>query len=392
MAGPARGVAAHQEVADAAKANRGQGSAWLLMFKPGDKVLVRFRGYTRRIDVYTEEELLAKQLGELKLLCRRFAVCEKVDEGDQFQALVTRLLLRQNNEEPCTVIEDYIHGNQKPGKQYITCARAWDAALPCVACALKDAGDKRISQKPGANFSVVPRRKYHYVKGTSGNKEDNDFTYCANYGWGKTGKCRYCAQKVEAKYEGMKRFSIAPMHANGVFACADRIGMKCSACRGIGDIERIAWICTACGEPADNLVDPAKPFKCVECKHVGTPSEEVRCSEGCVEARRGHIFDTDVLVERIGSGKQTTYAFTERFPFEPLPQELLAFQIPQWEKALAPMSVEKQCRAVNVRTNPFTNEPIGPAGPASRSESYDDAPAGDDGGGAAYGADADIPF
>ncbi len=385
MSGPARGVAAHKEVADAAKQNRGGGFTRLLMMKAGEKALVRFRGYTRPLAPVSEDELKTYTIGQLRALCRRWSVYEKVEDATIIDTLVGRLMDRQKQLEPMTVTEDYIHNNQS-GRKYVTCAKEWDGT-DCVSCQMRAMGDKRVSQKVSGNFSIVPQRKYHYVKGAT--KDDNDFAYCSNYGYDATGRCTYCIKKIEAKQEGMKRFSVATMHSQGVFAAADRIAKRCAACEGMGHIQHVCWACAACGEVIDNVVEPDKGIKCSACKASSFPVEEVTCSRGCAAARRGQLFDTDILIERVGALKQTTYQFNEQYPFTPLPEDMLKFRVPTWEVALKPGNTDTQCRAIGVQVNPFTKEPVGKIGPAGEATSYDEP------GGETYDTNApasDVPY
>ena len=372
----ARGQSAHQEVAEAAKANRGSGWARVLVVKSGEKFLARFRGFTRPLPLATEEQLQEKTLGELREFCRRWGVYEKVEEGDAITALVERLLDRQKHYEPVTITEDYIHAPGGGIRRYTTCSKQWDGS-PCVRCQLRDQGDRRISPKVSTNFSIVPRRLYHYVKGN--NKNDNEFAYCARHGYNASQRCQYCARNIEAKQEGMKRFSIASSHAQGVFACAERMAKRCAACKGFGTINHIEWTCEACGELLNGVSEGGwgDDVRCGQCGHTGHPYEEVTCSQGCVTARRAQLFDADILVERMGADKKTQYSFTEQLPFEPAPEEILKFRVPTWEIALKPKDIPGQCRDTNLQVNPFTNERIGPQGPAAAAESYDENAGGE---------------
>jgi hypothetical protein len=295
--------------------------------------------------------------------------------ADLHKILVERLLERQKQIEPFSLTEDYIHNNVG-GRRYVTCAANWTPSGPCVTCEMKNQGDRRISGKVSANFSVVPHRLYHYIKGKK--EEDNEFAYCSRVGYDPSDDCSYCMRNIEAKQEGMKRFSIAPMHAEVLFGLDDRLSKKCAACGGVGKIEHVAWTCCGCGEVFEGgLKAPhEEQYTCSSCDFTGYAIEEVKCSRGCADARRAQLYDTDILVERHGERKNTTYSFTEQFPFEPASPDILRFRLPTWEIALKPGDVAKQCRDVGVRINPFDGTDVGAAGPAGGAQSYDEGQTG----------------
>lgn len=408
-----RGRAAFTATAEAARANRGSGFTRLLMIKAGEKVLVRFRGAIRPLPFRSDEDLKKSNLGALRALCAQWAVYQDVNEdadqqqqqqtqrgrpgqrpaapppqkkrttpADLHKILVERLIERQKQVEPMTVTEDYIHNNAA-GRRYVTCAQNWTPSAPCVSCAMKEQGDRRISSKVSANFSVVPHRQYHYVKAKK--EEDNEFAYCSRFGYDASDECTYCARNIEAKQEGMKRFSIAPMHAEVLFGLDDRLAKKCAACQGMGKIDHICWTCCGCGEVFENgLKSPhEEQYECSSCHFVGFAIEEVKCSRGCVDARRAQLYDTDILIERHGERKSTTYSFTEQYPFEPAGPEILRFRLPTWEIALKPKDVPGQCREIGVRINPFDGTDVGALGPAGGAQNYDS-----DSGGESYEGEA----
>jgi DNA-directed RNA polymerase subunit RPC12/RpoP len=400
----ARGRGAMTEAAQEMKNRGGSSYTRLLMLKTGEKCLVRFRGYVRPLPTHTEDRLRTMTLGMLRALCRAWGVFEhglqqggegeaarivKLSPSEASNVLVERLVARQDNLEPFTLYEDYIHGNQS-GRKYVTCAEKWHYAPgSCVSCHMRAGGDRRISQKLGANFSVVPQRFYHYIRAE--NKDDNEFAYCSNYGYDAGGGCTYCAIGDVPKQEGMKRFSIANTHTQTLFGMDDRIALRCAACRGVGKIQHASWACSDCGELMDltglSSQQRERPVKCPSCQVEGIPLEEVTCTRGCAAARRAQLFDYDVLIQKFGTGKNTTYGFTEQ-ECEPAHDEILQFQIPSWERTLAPGDTDNQCRKIGLPRNPFTGTQVNSAGPAAGAVSYEQDGPGDE----LVSDPADIPF
>ena len=399
-----RGRGAMKEAA-ADMQNRG-GQSWtrMLLLQPGESVLVRFRGYIRPLPTMTEDQLRVLAPQRLRVLCRSWGVFDQgVQSGEDGQpsrvvrlapsevvpTLVERLMDRQGHLEPFTLVEDYVHQNQA-GKQYLTCAEKWSHPGDCVTCEMRRQGDRRVQrQKLGANFSVVPLRFYHYVKAQRAG-EENDFSYCSNYGYSATGDCVYCRTGDIPKQEGMKRFSVANMHTDTLFGLDDRISKKCASCGGQGAIHHVSWACARCGDILDlegiTDLERDRGVMC-PCSYVGPPVEEVSCTRKCADARRSQLYDWDILIQKFGSKKTTTYGFTEQ-ACEHAPPEVLQFRLPSWETTLAPGDTDAQSRLVGVPVNPFTGRQVAAAGPAGGATAYGSAYGGSDLG----DVDVDVPF
>jgi hypothetical protein len=333
---------------------------------------------------YTKEQLQAFTEGQCDALAASLGMYTIYESINDF---VDKVLQRYDQVEPFNYQQHYIANNKGPD-QYLTCGMAyndevviWDPPVECVACHCKDSGDKRIGRRAQVAFSFVPKRKTHRIKSNVTGKKDK-FEPCTE----ADGYCGWCAKNIEARWDGMKYLSLSQTHAGALFACADRIAKRCAKC-GIGTVRNIGWACCnpECGEPVANPIhgqlNQAQaagqriPIVCPECKHKGPPDEILKCVKGCEAPRRCQIFDIDVLVQRIGSGKSTTYQFTEQLPAEVLDETLLSFRLPRYEQKLKPKSTDQQTRQLGLHTNPFTGKSAG--GDPEATESYEEDEGGE---------------
>jgi hypothetical protein len=218
-------------------------------------------------------------------------------------------------------------------------------------------------------FTFHPRRWYHKLESAQKGAKAQYLDCPAAIGE----QCVYCAQGHEAKQEGVKYLSLADMHAEGVIACEERVSKRCGVC-GIGQIRNVGWACSnpSCGEPVSNyrILNPAPEnydprVICPVCKQNMMPEEMLVCNKGCEMPRRCQLHDVDVLVQRMGKGKSTTYQFTEQWPAEPLSEDMLGMNLPGYEHALKPPALAEQIRLVGLASNPFTGEAV------SDTQSYD---------------------
>jgi hypothetical protein len=416
-----RGRGAAKEAQEKQQSNRTSFSRVFTM-EPGESALLRFRGTTRAQQAHPDlPDFQVPELADLidatgrpdqakmeKLprpllvaVARRLGIATSVLEDDGAAGnkqtsgftqrkeapatpaqLAARIRARWSHLEPFVCSEHYIANNFGDGRRsYQTCGVEWTPKSQCACCQAKANGDRRISNKVANNFSIVPRRLYHYVKGQGNNK--STFAYCTNYGPDANGACTYCARGDEAKQEGSQRFPLAPTHAEGVFAAADRMSKKCAACFGQGKIAVVGYSCAKCTEPLDNITSLDNKVRCSEpsCRYEGFAVEIIKCEKGCKTPRRAHLFDGDILVQRLGGGKQTSYSFTEEWPLTAAPENVLRFALPDWEATLKPASVETQCQQIGLMTNPFTGQPVSAPPPrgarnAGGGEDYVDPDAG----------------
>lgn len=401
---PSKGVEAFKRQAKEASERRSSGFASIILLKAGESVVGRFRGLiSMPAQRLTDEQVRGLTPDWLTY----FASTLGIPTYDKTEEWVAAFKRRYEQQEPFRYEQHYIARN-KGRDAYMTCATNWKEGLPCASCYLRDNGDKGISLRTNNLFTFHPRRFFHKVE--KGKNQKADFIWCTTP---EGENCRYCAAGHQPKQDYPRYFSFADMHTEGVVACAERVAKRCASC-GLGMIKNTGWACSnpECGEPLVNYRRPPDPkpegydprATCPECKKRLEPEEILKCSKDCEAPRRCQLHDVDILVQRMGDKKQTTYAFTEQWPAEPLPDEMLKMNLPNYMLSMAPKEINAQCRTVGLTQNPFTGGAVA-APPQEQTESYeegggDGAPVGDpyaEGGEAAVDGEPpadgeDIPF
>lgn len=393
----ARGMNAYREQARAAGERRLTGFASILLLKSGESVKGRFRGlFVEPTVKFTQEQILAMSPDWLAYHAHVLGIAPQKTMDMWVQAF----LLRYKQIEPFIYEQHYIHGNK--GKDaYATCASRWSPSADCPLCWSKDAGDKRISLRTQHVVSFHPYRWYHKLEGAKGTKAT--YADCPSIN-GEA--CRYCAAGHQPEQEKCRYLSLAEMHMAGLAACIERVAQRCAVC-GIGKVTNTGHYCSNpdCGEPLPNyrpLLPNEQPegytpvTMCPECKTRMVPAESLRCNKGCDDVRRCQIHDIDVIVQRLGEKKSTTYQFTEQLPAEPLSEDFLASNIPNYEFSLKPKDVTTLCRVAGLTQNPFTGVAVNVAAPDATSD-YDESeaaadPYGEGGEEGQPAVDQDIPF
>jgi hypothetical protein len=407
-----RGIQAFRAQAEEASKRRMSGYANYLLVTPEEPVLVRFRGlFYAPAHMLTPNE--AKQIYSMQEWLLYYLAALGMAQPENEAGFLAMLEMRYTQFEPFIYTQHYIARNQK-GDAYMTCAEGWEPRSDCAACWAKDNGDKAVSTRTQNVFSAHPRRLFHRIE-RKGMKDE--YVTCST----PVGEpCRYCSAGHEPTQESVKYLPLADMHAAGVIACADRVQKRCVVCQGLGTIRHVGWACSnpECGSPLSiNVPYPAPAdidlhVVCPTCGKRVLPEETLTCSRGCATPRRAQLHDVDVLVQKMGSpvsqadkGKgrrqnKVSYQFTEQWPAEPLPEDMLAMNLPIYELALAPPNVRKQCQQLGLTANPFSGETVGSAAD-DQAVPYDgqptQQPVADPFGGGNEGEpsplpDADVPF
>jgi hypothetical protein len=341
--------------------------------KEGESCKVRFRGlYFEPAETHNEAELTGMPGKRLIAHAKSLGCSPKTLKYDQDAKRmvpikpkrsdwVEAVLQRYTQIEPFFFIEHYVRRLKGPDA-YMVCADDWGATHgSCVACAEISNGNRGISVSGRGIVSLIPRRKYHYIE----RKGKKEFSYCA-----KPNICRLCDAGDEPRQESLSTWTLASTHISSLLACNERVSAKCGNCKGMGSISVVGLKCPSCGDDID--VDPTLGRqRCPSCREKIVPHETLECSN-CDDPRRAQLFDTDVVVQRIGAGTRTSYQFVEQYPFEPLPRELMNFRLPDLEEVTKPDSVAEQCRKLGLLTNPITGEKVSAAPRRPAAVDYDD--------------------
>ena len=372
-----RGVEAFRAQARAAGEQRLSGFANILLMKSGDSVMGRFRGLFAEPAVkLTEEDIRGLTPDWLAYWAAVLGIAQQKSMDEWVRAI----LLRYKQVEPFIYDQHYIHG-AKGREAYHTCAQRWSPSAPCPICYAKDSGDSRVSLRTQYVVSFHPHRWYHKLEGKPGMKAT--YADCLS---AQGEACRYCDGGHQVQQEKCRYLSLAEMHMAGLVACSERVSQRCGVC-GIGKVQTTGYVCPHldCGEPLSNYrpLPPAQQpevyspvVTCPACQRRIQPQETLRCNKGCDDARRCQMHEVDVLVQRMGERKTTTYSFTEQWPAEPLSEDLLASNLPSYEFAMKPKDSASLCRAVGLVSDPFTGGAVGgePTPMQAQASPYDEDP------------------
>lgn len=386
MAGQ-RGLNAYREQANAQKERRAGGFADILLMKGGDTVRGRFRGLMDMpAQVLTEKQIRALNADWQEYVLASLGVA--MPDGGKIEDVVKAVLTRYKQVEPFIIQQHTVYG-LKGRDAYSWCVKDYNGGN-CVDCYMKAKGDDRMRMRTQSAFTFQPMRKIHVIEGGA----KKQYLVCPAM---EGEACVHCNAGNEAKWETCRYLSLANTHVEGVVACWERVKKRCAACAGVGQIRRVGWQCSNpdCGEPLAGWQPPAATDNpgpdfgmatCPECAAKMRPEETLKCSRNCEAPRRCQLYDVDVLVQRIGNDKTTSYQFTEQFPCEPLPPELLKRGLPNYELALKPKSTEERCRALGLTQNPFGGGAVS-APPQEQTTGYDESDA--EGAGDPYGDGAE---
>lgn len=281
------------------------------------------------------------------------------------ETVVVKFVPPNDGSEPFIYQRHYV-----VNKSYFPCAadKAADGKHDgCVFCfeAKKQGKDGNVGLPQRVfGFSVFDTRKYHKLDNKvtiddparPGKTKETQFVPCKD-----DPTCKWCRKGNEAKYNGMRQWSLSGKAMTQLQTFANEIlGKKCGGC-GRGLIKVKGYECPKCGEPM-SPDDPTEEQRCMECSHeqgkkavvMVMPKEIVSCSKNCDNPRRVELDEAFIAVTRTGAKTDTTYNFTLGDFDDELPDDLKPIDFSKVSDA-QPTSAQEQAITLGVR-NPFKGQ------------------------------------
>lgn len=239
----------------------------------------------------------------------------------------------------------------------------------------------RMSKRGMYAWNVLDYGVYHkmpQIDRQTGQIRRNDqgeaytqWTKCVGVG------CDGCKTQAESVTGQARHWSMGFGHYQTLLSADEEVGKSCVTCGGFETITGRAWTCAGCGDAIVDMhttnlkkeqiqeITEKREFSC-NCGYKGFLNEIIEC-RGCQNAKRATVFDVDMQVKRVVTGKgdnaQTALQIVRTSAPRPIDKafEHAAKPLPL-NKIYAPSSLEVQSKQFNytpeVKREPRTSADI----------------------------------